>query len=393
MVKCRKYLAVAILLLITINFAASSKAYSEELGKAQFIVPLLYHHIVPDDIPSPKNPAVISLSEFEAQMKFLYENGYYTVSLKELEDFLSGSGNLPRKAVLITFDDGYESNYSLAFPVLKKYGFKAVIFLIGKDMLERGSENIPHLSDIQITEMAESGLIEFGSHTFDAHYYLDGRPVATVMSEEELKRDFERIKATFEAKGLPVPFAISYPYGKYEGKVLSVAKRFYELGFTTERGVINKDSDRYRLCRNVVLPGTDVEKFRKLLNAWEYNSPGVIFKIGSKTAQVKDRIANLAAPPILVNGRALVPVRIAGEALGLELKWDSEDNVLVLSREREKVLIKLNSPYALKSHGEMVNMGAKPVLKGKVLLVPVNLFRELGFNVKWDSMANTIEIF
>jgi peptidoglycan/xylan/chitin deacetylase (PgdA/CDA1 family) len=392
-VKCRKYLAVAILLLITINFATSSKAYSEELDKAQFIVPLLYHHIVPDGIPTHKNPAVISLSEFEAQMKFLYENGYYTVSLKELEDFLSGSGNIPRKAVMIAFDDGYESNYSLAFPVLKKYGFKAVIFLIGRDMLEKSSGSIPHLSDIQITEMAESGLIEFGSHTFNAHYYLEGRPIATVMHEEELKKDFEKMKEIFETKGLTEPSAISYPYGKYNEKVLKVAEEFYKFGFTTERGIINKDSHRYRLCRNVVLPGTDVEKFRKLLNAWEYNSPGVIFKIGSKTAQVKDRIASLTAPPMLVNGRALVPVRTAGEALGLELKWDSERHVLVLSREREKVLIRLNSPYAVKSHGEMVNMGAKPLLRGKVLLVPANLFRELGFNVMWDSKAKTIEIF
>lgn len=79
---------------------------------------LCYHHIVQEVLPKSLD-TIICLSEFEDQMKFLYEHGYYTASLKDIEEFLYDKKKLPEKTVLITFDDGYESNYTYAYPVLK----------------------------------------------------------------------------------------------------------------------------------------------------------------------------------------------------------------------------------------------------------------------------------
>ncbi|MDN5331925.1 MAG: hypothetical protein PWP45_1150 [Tepidanaerobacteraceae bacterium] len=394
----RKAKQLIIIMLAALTFASFNfstvAAFPADVGERSHIIALVYHHIVSDNVSgAPQNSAVIELSEFEAQMDFLHKNGYYTASLEDVKDFLYGKKELPERTVLITFDDGYESNYTYAFPVLKKYGFKAVIFLIGKDVVGKGRWNVPHLSEDQIKEMMESGLIEFGSHTFDAHYYLKDRPAAIVMSENELQRDFEKIKSAFKEKGLMEPYAISYPYGKYDEEMLKVVKKFYKMGFTIKKGVIYQDSDPYKLSRNIVMPGMGIENFKKLLSHQDYDANGIFLKIDSRNARIKGRNVTLPASPIVKNKRALIPVRLAAEALGLDVNWDFKKRLLIVSRGRTSAMLKLDSPKVVLSSGKLVDLEVEPIVKDGLLFGPVRLFAELGFQVRWDSKLNTIEIF
>ncbi|MBI4743556.1 MAG: polysaccharide deacetylase family protein, partial [Actinobacteria bacterium] len=80
------------------------------------------------------NIEAVSREKFERDIKYLKENGYNPVSFQELNAFLGGKGRLPSKPLLITFDNGWESQYSIAFPVLKKYHFRAVLFLYSNQM-------------------------------------------------------------------------------------------------------------------------------------------------------------------------------------------------------------------------------------------------------------------
>ena len=119
----------------------------------------------------------VSTSEFEAQMAWLEENGYKTITASELADALEGKGALPEHPVLITFDDGYIDNYQCAFPILKKHQMKAIIFLISDYI----SMYPNYLTWEQLFEMQAAG-IEFGSHTLD-HTVLTDLPLADAERE------------------------------------------------------------------------------------------------------------------------------------------------------------------------------------------------------------------
>ena len=126
------------LFVFAVNFSVPSLAAQVlKTNENPSVTVLCYHHIIPEALPESLN-TIVTLSEFEDQMKYLYEHGYYTASLKDIQEFLYNKQKLPEKTVVITFDDGYESNYIYAYQVLKKYDLKAVIFIIGSKMVDDG---------------------------------------------------------------------------------------------------------------------------------------------------------------------------------------------------------------------------------------------------------------
>lgn len=142
----------------------NNNVYSEK-------VPILMYH---DIRKSGDNADIISYENFERQIRFLKEEGYNTVDFNDLYNYVNKGVELPNKPILITFDDGYKSNYNLAYPLLKELNYKATIypigFSIGKDKYKDTNEKIiPHFSIDEAREMYESGLIDFGSHSFDMH--------------------------------------------------------------------------------------------------------------------------------------------------------------------------------------------------------------------------------
>lgn len=188
----------------------------------------MYHAV--DDISWGLSELFVRPANFEAQMRYLADNGYTPILFGELEN--SGSYEKP---VIITFDDGYEDNYRNAYPVLKKYGFKAVVFLIVNNL------DTPHyLTKAQIVEMKD--MISFQSHTLN-------HPELSKISREELESECVMSKSVIEAlTGEPVN-VISYPYGLYNGAVINVVSRSYNYAVTTKTGVYGGTDDNYRICR------------------------------------------------------------------------------------------------------------------------------------------------
>ena len=93
---------------------------------------LMYHYIEPKlNNHETDNKSIINLEDFEQNMKYLHDEGYRTITLNQLEQYVSGKISLPQKSIVITFDDGYQNNYTLAYPVLQKYNFHASLFVIG----------------------------------------------------------------------------------------------------------------------------------------------------------------------------------------------------------------------------------------------------------------------
>ena len=133
---------------------------------------LMYHHM----LKSSKllGDYTITPTEFENDLKYLKEHGYTTIQVQDLISFCNGESTLPEKPVMITFDDGYESVYEYAYPLLKQYGMKAVVSIIGyyTDLYSKTEEkhiNYSHLTWTQLREMVESGVFEIQNHTYNMH--------------------------------------------------------------------------------------------------------------------------------------------------------------------------------------------------------------------------------
>lgn len=246
---------------------------------------LMYHHLddTGDDV------VTISGELFEEQMKYLGENGYTTVSFDELVDYVSGDlKELPEKPVAIVFDDGYESNYKIAFPILQKYSCKAEICLIGscvgKDTYkDTGVPMLPYLTWDEAKEMYDSGLVGFGSHTYDMHQYAPfesgtaRESVQPLPGESEvdfveaIRADHNKLSALIKEKlGCEVS-VFAYPNGKYTPLAEKLIRSLGVKATLTTRVGMNHircgdPESLYLLRRYSINETTDLETFQSYLD-------------------------------------------------------------------------------------------------------------------------------
>jgi len=167
------------------------------------------------------------------QLRYLKEHGYTFVTATELLTFQPVA-----RHVCLTFDDGYEDNYIHLFPLLKKYQAKATVFAAQRSVFP----GKPMLTDAQIREMADSGLVEFGGHTLN-HVALP------TLDDAAAEREMSEGKAWIErVTGKPcVSFA--YPFGQYTQRDVELLKRLgFACAFTCEKG-IRRIADPYRIDR------------------------------------------------------------------------------------------------------------------------------------------------
>ena len=187
---------------------------------------LMYHHLSENN--SKLNKYTISPSEFKSDLEFIQKNGYTTISINDLVNFTNGQ-NLPEKPIMITFDDGYQSVYKYAYPMLKERNMKAVANVIGKyaEMYSNiNDENVSyaHINFEHLSEMVNSSLIEVGNHTYDMH---TGNGIKNA-SDTKLKEDISQAQNLFVCNLHYTPKAFAYPFGKISKQALPILK---EMGF------------------------------------------------------------------------------------------------------------------------------------------------------------------
>lgn len=185
---------------------------------------LMYHHLVEDG--GETNSDTVQVSTFRSHMEALQEAGYEPVSLQALKDYVEKGMPLPEKPVVITFDDGYSSNYEIAYPILKEFNFPAAIFAIGVSMgrdtyKDTGVSMNPHFSVEEAKEMEASGLITVGSHGYNIHE-VEGRDQAplrkgVLQKENESEEDYiaflQEDQKTMESLLGDSAKILAYPYG------------------------------------------------------------------------------------------------------------------------------------------------------------------------------------
>lgn len=208
---------------------------------------IMYHHIS----TSPKcwSDYTISPSTFEGDLEYLRLQGYTTISLKQLISYTRGECELPKKPVMITFDDGYASFATYALPLLEEYNMRAVVAIIGcaaDTFTETEDHNInySYFSWPELEKLNNSPCVELSVHTYNMHS-LDTRQGCKKMKCEDLaaytlalNRDLEKIESRFTTYIGEKPVAFAYPYGfccKEARNILT--QRDYTLLFTCEECV------------------------------------------------------------------------------------------------------------------------------------------------------------
>lgn len=243
----------AILLVFVLLIAASTVLFfwQRENAKPYLYSPnikTLLYHLVMDEPYSEYDYLFVRKGDFEAQLQTIQELGLETYFADEPERANGKHG------VIITFDDGYEDNYTTVFPLLKQYNMKATIFLI-TDMI--GAEG--HLTKEQIREMSESGLVHFGSHT-KSHTRLD------MLTDYQIRQEFVTSKKAIEEITGKEVLALAYPNGVYTEKAEHLAMSVgYRYAYTTDTP---QDAyyDNSRLPRDYVERDISYEDFLTILS-------------------------------------------------------------------------------------------------------------------------------
>lgn len=207
-------------------------------------VPVLMYHAVSDDLWGYWD-LFVSPQTMEEELLYLQENGFETIwfeDLSHVEDY--------EKPVILTFDDGYDDNYTELFPLLQKYNAKATIFVIPKAI------GTPHkMTAEQIYELSQSGLVSIQSHTY-SHGNL------STMDEETLIFEMEASQNYLAALTGQVPYAVCYPEGTRSELSIEVAGRYYEYGLLMNGQLYNTSDDPLRVKRFYVPRGYDLGSFR-----------------------------------------------------------------------------------------------------------------------------------
>ncbi len=249
-----------------------SSPFTDDIGGVRAdgyqIVTILTYHALRD---KPSSLMHVRPGEFEKQMAYLKENGYSVIPLKQFYEFIRLERGLPEKSVIITFDDGWRSVYTKAYPVLKKYDFPATIFIY-TDFLN--AANWRALTWEMMNEMSSGGVdIQVHSKTHEMKIPWKKKGETEESYRRRLTDELQMPKELTEKKiGKPVHY-IAYPYGQYNDTFLEyVEQSGYDggltvFGATVRNGVVVRQrgnpvfTDPYEVNRVQILSGSTIRKF------------------------------------------------------------------------------------------------------------------------------------
>lgn len=220
-----------------------------------FLPIIMYHSILKDR--KLQNDYTVSPALFENDLKYLKNNGYTTVTVSDLTNYVFKNGSLPEKSVMITFDDGYYNNYYYVYPLLKKYGCKAVISPIAY-MTQKFTEtpdvsvSYGHVTTDDIKEMVTSGYVEIQNHSYNMHTLNPRRGVSQKQGEnletykQAITEDISKAQNYLKTNAGITPVCFVYPFGAQSKNTEEIIK---ELGFvctmtcTEKPNVITRDPE------------------------------------------------------------------------------------------------------------------------------------------------------
>lgn len=210
-----------------------SLAYAARRHEVPVPLPVIMYHSVCNKEPS---DYVVTPLQLDSDLDWLSTHGFQAVSAQQLIDYTHGKGELPKKPVLITFDDGFYNNLSAALPIIEKHDMCAVVSIVGRytddyAAADPHAELYSYLTWNDVSELAATGRIEIGSHTYDMHSRSKGRQGCAKLPDESaeeyasvLRTDLGLLKTELHSNCGIVPVVFAYPFGALSRESLPVLR-------------------------------------------------------------------------------------------------------------------------------------------------------------------------
>ena len=210
---------------------------------------LMYHFFYDENERTGPDNNWIEIKRFEEHVKYLSEENFYFPSWEEVENYIDGKSKLPEKSVVITVDDGDDSFFELAVPIIQKYNAKATSFLITAWYGDRAK--------------AKESNIYYESHSDDMHEAgSDGQGRIKSWSYEQICND---VKVSSEKLGGSTIFC--YPFGHYSNTgIQALQDTGFKMAFTVNYGRVKPDMNKFELPRIRVSSTTTLSQFKNLVN-------------------------------------------------------------------------------------------------------------------------------
>ncbi len=242
--------------------AVVSLSFSRYSTAAAVNLPVLMYH---DISYQQREEETVSPSLFASQMEWLYGAGYRAIAFEEIDSLDAES---MKRAVIITFDDGYASFMDFAFPLFTEYGFKSTINIIGRYAGGFISGDDPRLSWDECRFLIKSGIVELGCHTYDLHAWYGhlSRADAIAAVNKKLPQDlFQFQKVYTEELGRPAKI-LAWPYGRYDSEAIEIAKSAgFRYILSSNHRYFMSDGSRSDIPRFTIDDNAPLPLFRKIV--------------------------------------------------------------------------------------------------------------------------------
>jgi peptidoglycan/xylan/chitin deacetylase (PgdA/CDA1 family) len=292
-------------------------------GEETTTLPILCYHRIAENGPEALAPYRIDPRAFEQQVRWLRRRGYYSVSIAQWAEAMQQKAGLPGRPVLFTFDDGYRDFAEVAWPILDRHGFSALVFIVTGKVGTSAEwdadlgEPAPLMGWEEIGRLACEG-VDFGSHSVD-HRRLDSLPTDEVIEE------CSRSRAILEEKLKRPILAISYPWGVHNKDVRrSAADCGYTIGVTTRPARAQLTDDGLALPRVEVLGDCSLRNFADLFLYEDHDIPD---QDGLRSAILASASAAWGRKPAIYNPGQLVDFRSGGNSGAyVSLGWSQQEH-------------------------------------------------------------------
>lgn len=232
---------------------------------------LMYHRILKERPDRLTNWHYVTVEDFKKQMKIIQKLGYTTITFYDYKLYLEGELTLPKRPIIITFDDGYSDIFENAIPVLQEMNMTAVIFAMGNRELKKfywdtDEDNVVSLlaSNEQLRSASQNGF-EIGSHSMN---HIDLSTITNEDAYDEITRSKRRIESVI---GETV-HTFAYPYGSVNERIRNIVKETsYSFACGVFTGPPHFDGDRYDFRRISIKQNTGIIRFLlRLKTPYEY---------------------------------------------------------------------------------------------------------------------------